>query len=322
MGCVGSELRMTDEFHHVPVLLSETIEYIAPRPGGTYVDCTLGGAGHSLEILQKMQLTGRLIAIDQDESAVAVARQRMKVFGETVTIVHGSFGDLGAIVKAQGVSGVDGVLYDLGVSSPQLDEADRGFSYMADAPLDMRMDRRSATTAADLVNGLPVDQLARVIMEYGEDRWAARIAQFVVAARSRERIATTGQLVDAIKAAIPAAARRTGPHPAKRTFQALRIAVNDELGVFARSLEDAIGLLNPGGRICVISFHSLEDRIAKEMFSKHARECVCPPGLPVCMCQHVRTLKVLTRKPVTPSETELTYNPRARSSKLRVAERI
>lgn len=313
---------MEEEFHHISVLLNETIDYLAPKPGGTYVDCTLGGAGHSLEILQKMRLSGKLIAIDQDDKAIAVATERMRVFNGTVRLVHGSFGDLENIVHQQGETSVDGIIYDLGVSSPQLDQAERGFSYMADAPLDMRMDRRTRVTAEVLVNNLSQEQLTRLILDYGEERWGARISEFIVAARKKEKIHTTTQLVDIIKAAIPAAARRNGPHPAKRTFQALRIAVNDELGVFARSLEQAIGLLKQGGRICVISFHSLEDRVVKEAFVKHSKNCICPPEVPLCVCNHRQTLRILTKKPIMASERELLNNPRARSAKLRVAQKV
>lgn len=323
MGLVGNGMASLDnEFGHIPVLLGETIDLLAPVPGGTYVDCTLGGAGHSLEILQRIQLSGRLICIDWDERAITAAKRRMHVFGDAVTIVRGSFGRLEEILEENGVTSVNGIVYDLGVSSPQLDDSSRGFSYMSDAALDMRMDRRGSVTAADLVNTLPVDNLAKLIYEYGEERWATRIAKFIATAREADSIKTTYQLVDIIKAAVPASARKAGPHPAKRTFQALRIAVNDELTEFAKSLEQAIRRLASGGRVCVISFHSLEDRIAKETFVRHSRSCVCPPEIPICACDHKAVLRNLTKKPIEPSEREINANPRARSAKLRGAQKL
>ena len=309
------------QFHHIPVLLNEVITYLKLRPGGIYFDCTLGGGGHTLEIIERIQPGGRVIGIDQDPNALAAARKRLKPFEESITFVHSNYYRLKEIAAELGIKEADGVLFDLGVSSPQLDEGERGFSYMQDAPLDMRMNPGDPLTAATLVNQTGEDELARIIKEYGEERWAKRIARFVTEHRQQKPIITTGELVEIIKKAIPAGARREGPHPAKRTFQALRIAVNDELNRFAAALRDAVDILRPGGRICVISFHSLEDRIAKETFRELARECVCPPELPVCRCDKQKQVAVLTGKPVVPREEESAANPRSRSAKLRVAEK-
>ncbi len=310
------------EFHHVPVLLRECIEGLNIKPDGTYVDCTVGGAGHSSEILARLQPKGQLIAIDQDPNALAAAGERLHGIGTNFRLVHSNFYRLKEIFQELNISSVDGILFDLGVSSPQLDQVQRGFSYQVDAPLDMRMNPLEPVTARVLVNGLTEEELYKIIWEYGEERWARRIAKFIVEERSREEISTTGQLVDIIKRAIPAGARKEGPHPAKRTFQALRIAVNDELNRLRTALLEAVNLLAPKGRICVISFHSLEDRITKDTFKELAKECTCPPSFPVCTCGTVPLLKVITNKPIEPSEQEVSDNPRARSSKLRVAERL
>ncbi|UFJ41916.1 16S rRNA (cytosine(1402)-N(4))-methyltransferase RsmH [Brevibacillus humidisoli] len=309
-------------FHHITVLKQEAVDGLAVRPDGVYVDCTLGGAGHSSLIASRLGPDGRLIAIDQDDAALENARQRLSAYGENVTLVKSNFRQLREVVSEQGLQQVDGVLYDLGVSSPQLDEAERGFSYNADAELDMRMDREAPLSAYDIVNQWEEAEIARLIWEYGEEKFSRRIARQIEIHRKQAPIETTGQLVEIIKEAIPSPARRTGPHPAKRTFQALRIAVNDELGAFKESLQQAIELLRPSGRISVITFHSLEDRICKQMFQEHAKGCICPPSFPQCACGHQPTLQIVTRKPITPSEAELSENPRARSAKLRVAEKL
>ncbi|HEX3015614.1 MAG TPA: 16S rRNA (cytosine(1402)-N(4))-methyltransferase RsmH [Desulfobacteria bacterium] len=309
-------------FQHVTVLLKEAVDLLAVKPGGTYVDCTLGGGGHSGEILRRLQGKGRLIAFDQDPVAIQAATERLTAIAPNFTLVNRNFSTLSTVLKQECPQGVNGILFDLGVSSPQLDEAERGFSYMHDAPLDMRMSPEAPVTAKDLINEKSEQELAQIIWEYGEERWSKRIAQFIVARRSQNQIETTGELVDVIKAAIPAGARREGPHPAKRTFQALRIAVNDELGVFATALDAAIECLVPGGRIAIITFHSLEDRIAKEKLRSWLGHCTCPPEIPVCICQAKAKAKVLTRKPLVAGPEELVQNPRARSAKLRAAERI
>lgn len=308
-------------FHHIPVMLKETIFYLNLRQGGTYVDCTLGGGGHTEKIIEKILPGGRVIGIDQDPNALAAARGILAGYAESIIFVHSNFYRLKDVVAEYGLEQVDGVLFDLGVSSHQLDEGDRGFSYKQDAPLDMRMNPAESLTAERLVNELNEDELTGIIRDYGEERWAKRIARFIVEHRKDKPIHTTGQLVDIIKKAIPAGARRDGPHPAKRTFQALRIAVNDELNRFAQALKDAVGLLKPGGRVCVISFHSLEDRITKEVFRELARSCVCPPELPVCRCDKQKQVEIITGKPVLPGREELAENPRARSAKLRAAQK-
>jgi len=309
------------KFHHVPVLLDEVISYLNLQQGGVYVDSTLGGGGHTLEIIKRIQPGGRVIGIDQDPNALAAARKRLEEYAENITFVHSNYYRLKEIVPELNLSKVDGVLFDLGVSSHQLDEGERGFSYMQDAPLDMRMNPEDPVTAEKLVNDLPEDELAKIIKKYGEERWAVRIARFVTEHRNVKPIHTTGELVEIIKKAIPAGARREGPHPAKRTFQALRIAVNDELNRFARTLRDCVDILKPGGRVCVISFHSLEDRITKDVFKEMARECICPPEMPICTCGKEKLLKIITGKPITAGKQELETNPRARSAKLRVAEK-
>lgn len=306
-------------FVHEPVLLEQTLQLLAPRPGEIAVDCTLGGGGHTRAIWHEMQSQGRLIAIDQDLAAISHAKTTLP---SQIDVVHDNFRNLRSILLALDISQVHRILFDLGVSSPQLDEAERGFSYQQDAALDMRMNPQSTITAAQLVNELTEDELARIIWDFGEERWGKRIAKFVVAQRAEQGpIATTGQLVDIIKRAIPAGARRDGPHPAKRTFQALRIAVNNELDFLASAVETAVDVLAPGGRIAVITFHSLEDRIVKQIFRKLEQGCVCPPRLPVCVCGQKPKLEAVTKKPIVPSHKEIERNPRARSAKLRVAER-
>lgn len=308
-------------FHHITVLLNEAVEGLNLKPDGTYVDCTLGGAGHSSLIASKLGQGGRLIAIDQDDTALANARERLAPYMDRVTLVKSNFRHLKQVVEEQGLTGVDGVLFDLGVSSPQLDEGERGFSYNADAPLDMRMDQQSPITANDVVNEWDEEEIANLIWEYGEEKFSRRIARQITLHREKSPIRTTGELVEIIKEAIPAAARRTGPHPAKRTFQAIRIAVNDELNAFREAVVDAIDLLNPGGRVSVITFHSLEDRICKQVFQEYAKGCTCPPSFPICTCGNQPVVNIVTRKPIVPGEAELAANPRARSAKLRVAEK-
>lgn len=312
------------EFGHKPIMLDACIRHLAIRPEGTYVDMTLGGAGHSVEILGHLGAGGLLIGIDQDENAVRAAGERLAaVRTEAAFAIHRTnFENLRDVLKEQKRSTCDGVLMDLGVSSHQLDEGERGFSYQQDAPLDMRMDRRGALTARDIVNEWPHGELARILREYGEEKWASRIASFIVKERQTHPIETTGQLVDVIKAAVPAAARREGPHPAKRSFQAIRIAVNRELEVLEHALDEAIDLLDPGGRLVVITFHSLEDRIVKRSMHRRVDGCTCPPDLPVCVCGFRPSLRLVTRKPIEADETELLDNPRARSAKVRVAEKL
>ncbi|MTI81415.1 MAG: 16S rRNA (cytosine(1402)-N(4))-methyltransferase RsmH [Firmicutes bacterium] len=310
------------DFFHVPVLRDEVLKNLKLKSGGIYVDCTLGGAGHSREILERTTPSGRLIGIDQDPQALKAAREKLEQFGERVITVQSNFSRLSAVLQELNISEVDGVLFDLGVSSPQLDNPERGFSYMHDAPLDMRMSPENPLAAKELINELPASELSSIISEYGEERWASRIAKFIVEEREKKPLTTTLELVEVIKKAIPAGARRTGPHPAKRTFQAIRIAVNKELDILKDSFGQALEVLRPGGRLCVITFHSLEDRITKEVFKYMAKDCVCPPELPVCKCDKKKEVKIITRKPVTASEEELEQNPRARSAKLRVAEKI
>jgi len=310
------------EYRHTPVLLAEVMQHLSPQPGSIIVDCTLGGAGHAKRIQDLIAPTGILVGIDQDDAALDAAANTLRLGRQTI-LVKGNFGDLDDLLVAAAVPYVDGFLFDLGVSSPQLDQVDRGFSYREDAALDMRMDpEHTALTAAHVVATYSEDDLARIIREYGEDRWAARIAAFIVAARARRPLATTSDLVEVIKAAIPAAARREGPHPARRTFQALRIEVNGELVKLERGLRSALRWLIPGGRIAVISYHSLEDRIVKQVFSESSQGCTCPPEIPVCQCNTVPVLRVVTRRPVVPSPSEIEENPRARSAKLRVAEKV
>ena len=309
------------EAKHVSVLLQECIDALAIRPDGIYVDGTLGMGGHSAEIAKRLT-TGTLIGIDRDETAIRRAGERLRPFGERVQLVHGNFRNTAAILDRLGIAGVDGMLFDLGVSSPQLDEADRGFSYMHDAPLDMRMDATDDLNAWFVVNCWPEEKLKRILYDYGEERHAPRIASAILRAREQKPISTTLELVDVIRSAMPAQALREKQHPAKRSFQAIRIAVNDELAAVAELLETAPDYLNVGGRIAVISFHSLEDRIVKSAFAARENGCTCPRDFPVCTCGFVQTLKSVTRKPIVPSTAELEANPRARSAKLRVAQRV
>lgn len=313
------------EFNHKPVLFEETIDSLDIKAGGIYLDGTLGGAGHSLGILGKLD-GGTLIGIDQDEYALKIAGERLKQANagrdNKLVLIHGNFRDMAELLGKPGLSRVDGILLDIGVSSYQLDEGERGFSYQQDAPLDMRMDRSKGLDAAAIVNTYGEKEIRDIISDYGEENWAARIASFIVKTRKESPIETTGQLVDIIKAAIPAQARREGPHPAKRTFQALRIAVNDELGALKDALDSAVKLLNPDGRISVITFHSLEDRIVKNEFQAREKPCTCPPSFPVCVCGKKPELKALTKKPVLPSEEEMEANPRSRSAKLRTAVKL
>ena len=308
------------DFHHAPVLLEETIAALDIRPDGIYVDGTLGGGGHSFEIARRLT-TGRLIGIDRDETALAAAGERLKPFGDRVTLVKSNFDRLGEILDGLGIGGADGMLFDLGVSSPQLDEADRGFSYMADAPLDMRMDRTGSLTAGEVVNLWPEEELKRILYTYGEERYAPRIAAAIARRRQEKEIESTLELAELIRSAMPAAARREKQHPAKRSFQAIRIAVNDELGSVERMLATAPDRLKKGGRLCVISFHSLEDRLVKQTIHKRVDGCTCPKSLPVCVCGFKQTLKTVGGV-VTASREELERNPRARSAKLRIAERV
>ena len=309
------------EAKHISVLLPECIEALRICPDGIYVDGTLGMGGHSAAIAEKLT-TGLLIGIDRDETAIQRAGERLKPYGDRVMLVHGNFRNTAAILDQLGIDGVDGMLFDLGVSSPQLDEADRGFSYMHDAPLDMRMDASDELTAWFIVNCWPEEKLKRILYDYGEERHAPRIAAAILRARAEKPISTTLELVDVIRSAMPAAALREKQHPAKRTFQAIRIAVNDELEAVRTLIETAPDKLNPGGRLAVISFHSLEDRIVKLGIRAREDGCTCPRDFPVCTCGFVQTLRSVTRKPILPSQEELEANPRARSAKLRVAERV
>ena len=306
---------------HVPVLLREAVEGLDIKPDGIYVDGTLGRGGHSEEIAKRLT-TGKLISIDRDQTAIEASSRRLARFADRVTIVKANFRDMGEVLEGQGVGPVDGFLFDLGVSSPQLDDAGRGFSYMVDAPLDMRMDRTSGITACDIVNTWTQEELADIFFRYGEERYSRRIAGAIIARREETPITSTVQLSDIIKSAMPAAALREKQHPAKRCFQALRIAVNDELGALSDVLETAMDRLSTGGRLAVISFHSLEDRIVKNAIRARENGCTCPPGLPVCVCGFVKTMRSVNRKPITPSPEELERNPRARSAKLRVAEKL
>ena len=312
---------MMTEAKHFSVLLNECIENLKIKPGGVYLDGTLGLGGHSYQIASRLT-TGRLICIDRDETAIERAGKRLAPFGDKVTLVHGNFSDAAQIIDSLGIPGVDGMLFDLGVSSPQLDEIERGFSYMGDAPLDMRMDAGDSLTAYEVVNTWPEERLNRILWDYGEERYARRISRAIVEHRARKPIATTLELVEIIKGAMPAAALREKQHPAKRSFQAIRIAVNDELGAISQMMETAPDKLNKGGRLCVISFHSLEDRIVKSGIASRENGCTCPREAPICTCGFVQTLKSVSRKPILPSAEELEQNPRSRSAKLRVAERV
>ena len=308
-------------FRHVSVLLPETIEGLNIRPDGIYADGTLGGGGHASEVAARLTEGGRLIGIDQDADAIAAAGERLKPFGDRVTIVRDNYVNMKQVLADLGIEAVDGICLDLGVSSYQLDTAERGFSYMEDAPLDMRMDRREDRTAADLVNECTEQELFRIIRDYGEDRFAKNIAKHIVKARERRPIRTTGELADIIRGAIRMKIQVMGGHPAMRTFQALRIALNRELQVLEDSIDEMIGLLNPGGRLCIITFHSLEDRIVKNGFRRNESPCTCPPGFPVCVCGKKSRGTVITKKPILPTKEEEKENPRSRSAKRRIFER-
>ena len=309
------------ETSHIPVLLKESIEGLNIDPAGIYVDGTLGRGGHSEEILKRLT-TGRLVAIDRDETAITEAGERLSPYKDRLTIVKANFRDLGSVLDSVNVEKADGMLFDLGVSSPQLDDAERGFSYTHDAPLDMRMDRSESLTACDIVNGRSFEELKRILYDYGEERYAPRIAAEIVRRREEKPIETTLQLAEIIKSAMPGKALREKQHPAKRSFQAIRIAVNDELTAIEEMIGTAADRLNTGGRLAVISFHSLEDRIVKNAMAARERGCTCPKDFPVCVCGFKQTLRTVTKKPVTASEEELLINPRARSAKLRVSERV
>lgn len=309
------------KFEHTSVLLEEVLDHLAIRPEGIYVDGTLGGGGHSYHILERLTKGGRLIGIDQDTDAIAAAGERLSAFGDAVTIVHDNYEHIGEVLHDLGIEKVDGILLDLGVSSYQLDNPERGFTYRTDAPLDMRMDQSSALTAKEIVNTYPEEELTRILREYGEERCAARIASNIVKARSKKPLETTGELSAIVRASIPAKMREKGGNPDKRTFQAIRIACNRELDVLRDSLDTMIDLLTPGGRLCVITFHSLEDRIVKNAFKRNENPCTCPPEFPVCVCGKKSKGRVVTRKAIAPSAHELEVNRRSASAKLRVFER-
>lgn len=319
-------------FHHVTVLKEEAVEGLNIQPSGIYVDCTLGGAGHAKQIASRLNGNGCLIGLDQDERALEHAKEKLNPYQDRIKLVKSNFRKLREVLNrletehdpklAKIAAGVHGVLFDLGVSSPQLDEEERGFSYHADAPLDMRMDQSQALTAADIVNEWEVSDIADILFRYSEEKFARSIARNIGEHRAKSPIRTTNELAEIVKNAIPARARRTGPHPARRSFQAIRIAVNDELGAFEEGLEHAIDCLAPGGRIAVITFHSLEDRICKQTFSKWVNTCQCPPDFPVCGCGNKAVLRLINRKPILPTAEEIDLNPRARSAKLRIAEKV
>ena len=309
------------EFAHKTVLLHETVDMLNVKPDGIYLDGTLGGAGHSLEICKRLT-TGRLIGVDRDTVALEAAKKRLEAHLEKVTLVHSNFSELGAILDSLDIACVDGMLFDLGVSSPQLDDGERGFSYMADAPLDMRMNRDDSLTAYEIVNTWPREELRRILFEYGEERYAPLIAAAIERRRAEHPIETTLELASVIRGAMPPQALREKQHPAKRSFQAIRIAVNDELSSVSRMMQTAVGRLASGGRLAVITFHSLEDRIVKNSMTEAAKGCVCPPSFPVCVCGRKPSVKVLTHKPIVSGEQELNENPRARSAKLRVCEKL
>ena len=309
------------EFTHRPVLLDECVQALAIRPDGVYLDGTLGRAGHSREIVKRLT-TGRLICVDRDQAALDAAGERLAGWMDKVTLVHSNFDRVADILDELGLRGVDGMLFDLGVSSPQLDDASRGFSYMADAPLDMRMDRSEGITAADVVNTWPQEELRRILQQYGEERYAPSIAAAIVRRRQERPISTTLELVEVVRSGMPAKALKEKQHPAKRSFQAIRIAVNDELASVDRMLRGAVPRLERGGRLAVITFHSLEDRIVKNALAQFARGCICPPDFPVCVCGRTPDVKLVHKKPILPTEEEIQENPRARSAKLRVAEKL
>jgi 16S rRNA (cytosine1402-N4)-methyltransferase len=308
------------DFFHKPVLLEKSLEGLNIKKNGIYVDCTLGGGGHTTEIAKRCTL-GKLIAIDQDMDAIENFKSKYSELDNVITI-NGNFKDIKEILLNINIEHIDGALMDLGVSSFQLDNPERGFSYMQDAILDMRMDANQKTTARHIINGYTEEELRRIFYEYGEEKWAARIAKFIIEERNNNFIETTGQLVDVIKKAIPKSARRDGPHPAKRTFQAIRIEVNKELEILENTITDLSEMLNPKGRLCIITFHSLEDRIVKNTYKFLEKDCLCPPGQPICTCEKTKTIKIISKKPILPDEDELEMNPRARSAKLRIAEKI
>ena len=310
------------EFKHKSVLLEETIEGLRVKPDGIYVDGTLGGAGHAGEVCRRLSAKGRFIGIDQDQDAIIAAGERLAVYGERVTVIRSNYCYMVDELKKLGIRQVDGILLDLGVSSYQLDNGERGFSYRTDAPLDMRMDQRQTRTAADIINGYEEKELYRIIRDYGEDKFAKNIAKHIVAARQKAPIRTTGELTEIIRQSIPMKVQATGGHPAKRTFQAVRIELNRELDVLRESLDGMIDILSDGGRICVITFHSLEDRIVKTIFRKNENPCTCPPDFPVCVCGKKSRGKVITRKPILPGRQEQEENPRSKSAKLRIFEHI
>ena len=311
------------EFNHYSVLLNETIENLNIKPDGIYVDGTLGGGGHAYQVASRLSEKGRLIGIDQDADAIAAAGERLKEFGDKITIIRSNYANMKEVLHRIGVEKVDGIVLDLGVSSFQLDTPERGFTYRDEnAPLDMRMDDRQSLTAKDIVNGYSEMELYRIIRDYGEDKFAKNIAKHIVQEREKKPIETTGELTEIIRASIPMKVQVTGGHPAKRTFQAIRIELNKELEVLQNNLDDMIDLLNPGGRICIITFHSLEDRIVKTNFKRNENPCTCPSDFPVCVCGKKSKGKVVTRKPILPSEEELEVNSRSKSAKLRVFERV
>lgn len=309
------------EFHHISVLLNEVLDGLSIKPDGIYVDGTLGGAGHSLEIAKRLR-NGKLIGIDQDPAALEKSKEVLADYMDRVILIHSNYSGIKRVLREIGFDKVDGILLDLGVSSHQLDTEERGFSHNKDAPLDMRMDTTGGFTAWDVVNTYSEGELEKILLEYGEEKWARRIAQFIVNERQEKTIDTTFELVSVIKKAIPKKVRMEGHHPAKKTFQAIRIEVNRELEVLTGAITDMVECLNPGGRLAIITFHSLEDRIVKEAFKELYKDCICPPELPKCVCDKRREIDIITRKPLTPSKEELEYNPRSRSAKLRVAERI
>lgn len=311
---------MTD-FHHVSVLPEETLAALRIRPDGIYVDCTLGGAGHAGRIAAQLSPAGHLIGIDQDEVAIDAAQERLVAVQCGVTLVHDNFRNLRAILEREGISSVDGILFDLGISSPQIDTAERGFSYMQDAPLDMRMDRRAAHSARTVVNEYTAEALTEIFYTYGEERWAKRIAEFIIEERAQHPIETTGELVAVIDRAVPKAVRAQGGHPAKRVFQAIRIEVNEELTILADAMQDAVDMLSAGGRLAVITFHSLEDRIVKRTLKQLAQGCICPPKTPVCICGHTPKVRLIGKARAA-SAAECAANPRAKSAKLRAAEKL
>ena len=309
------------DFHHISVLLQECLDGLDIKPDGIYVDGTLGGAGHSSQIVQRLT-TGRLIGIDRDPVALEASGKRLEPYKDRVTLVHSNFCEMKQVMEDLGIAGVDGILLDLGVSSPQLDDGERGFSYMADAPLDMRMNSQDKLSAYEVVNTWSQDELKRILFDYGEERYAPRIASAICRRREEKPIETTLELVDVIRSAMPPQALREKQHPAKRSFQAIRIAVNDELGSVEKAMRDAIPLLNPGGRLAVITFHSLEDRIVKNAMAEAAKGCTCPPNFPVCVCGKKPIVKLISRKPIVATDEELEVNPRSRSAKLRVCEKL